>query len=286
MAGEWIKMRTNLWTDPRVSRLCDLTGQAEVAVIGGLYWLWASADDHSLDGVMPGLSIAGIDRRTGIAGFGSALVAIGWIAETDGGITIAKFDEHNGASAKKRAQIAKRVANHRSGNADVTHDATDCNAPSVTGALARYREEEEKEESPKPNGFGEGRASARGPSDPRPVEVNGDLLAAAGGLNGEPPPPGMHRRRRASRVAPQDFEVTQDLRAWAQAEFPGVDVNAETEKFRDHEFRDAHADWERTWRNWIRKAAQFAPRAASKGGVSQSLLDAIRNDPRCQGLAT
>ncbi len=162
-------------------------------------------------------------------------------------------------------------------------DETPCND---TKRHETPRGEERREESPKPNGFGEGRASARGPSDSRPVEVNGDLLAAAGGLNGEPPPSGMQRRRRASRIAPQDFEVTQDLRAWAQAEFPGVDIDAETEKFRDHEFRDAHADWERTWRNWIRKAAQFAPRAASKGGVSQSLLDAIRNDPRCQGLAT
>ena len=34
MAGDWIKMRTNLWDDPRVSRICDITGLAEAQVIG------------------------------------------------------------------------------------------------------------------------------------------------------------------------------------------------------------------------------------------------------------
>jgi len=47
VAGEWIKMRTNLWDDPRIARLCDLTDQSEATVIGGLYWLWAMADEHT-----------------------------------------------------------------------------------------------------------------------------------------------------------------------------------------------------------------------------------------------
>lgn len=47
MAGDWIKMRSNLWDDPRVARICDLTDVGEAAVVGGLYWLWATADQHS-----------------------------------------------------------------------------------------------------------------------------------------------------------------------------------------------------------------------------------------------
>lgn len=148
MAGEWIKMRTNLWDDPRVGRLCDLTGQSEAAVVGGLYWLWATADEHSEDGFMSGLSIRQIDRKTGIKGFGAALCEIEWLYEAAQGVVINRFEEHNGASAKKRCTTAKRVSNHRSGNDDVTQGALQNDDEIVTGALARDRRREEEELTP------------------------------------------------------------------------------------------------------------------------------------------
>ncbi|UAN04399.1 hypothetical protein [Achromobacter mucicolens] len=150
MAGDWIKMRSNLWDDPRIARLVDLTDSSEAAVIGGLYWLWATADQHTADGFMPGLSCRQIDRKTGVQGLGQALVDIGWIEADADGVSIVNFEDHNGASAKKRAQTAKRVANHRSGNAGETHNNESGNAPSVTGALAREREEKEEEIPPNP----------------------------------------------------------------------------------------------------------------------------------------
>jgi hypothetical protein len=61
-------------------------------------------------------------------------------------VRIERFQEHNGASAKKRAVTAKRVANHRS-NADVTQQALQDEHTSVTGALAREREREEKDKT-------------------------------------------------------------------------------------------------------------------------------------------
>jgi len=150
MAGDWIKMRSNLWDDPRVARLVDLTDSSEAAVIGGLYWLWSTADQHTADGFMPGLSCRQIDRKTGVQGLGQALVDIGWIEADADGVSIVNFEDHNGASAKKRAQTAKRVANHRSGNAPETPLNESSNAPSVTGALAREREEKEEELPPNP----------------------------------------------------------------------------------------------------------------------------------------
>lgn len=144
MAGEWIKVRTNLWDDPRITQLCDLTGAAEATVIGGLYWLWATADEHTEDGHMVGLSIGAIDRKTGVKGLGQALLTIGWIEDTNGGITIIRFDEHNGTSAKNRASTAKRVANHAArtkselkANDSVTPESDDTNAHTVSTPLAR-----------------------------------------------------------------------------------------------------------------------------------------------------
>jgi len=232
MAGEWIKMRTNLWDDPRVSCLCDLTGCAEAPVIGGLYWLWATADDHSADGILNGLTLAAIDRKTGVNNLGSALMQIGWIEETTAGICIVKFDDHNGASAKSRAQTAKRVANHR-GNGNVTHAPLQKEDKGVMGALAR--EDKNKKE---------------------------DTSVVHQGESGEKqnPPAPRSDRSRSSRL-PTDWALPKKWGEWALTE--RSDWNSDTvrkvaDQFRDHWLAkggaDARkADWEATWRNWVRR---------------------------------
>jgi hypothetical protein len=151
VAGEWIKVRTNLWDDPRIGQLCELTDQGEAAVIGGLYWLWATADEHSADGLLLGMTTRTIDRKTGIQGLGKALVTIGWLKESDDGVTVERFDEHNGASAKQRAQTAKRVSNHKA-NAKVTHEALPKTDDTVTTALPREDKKEELKTPHTPQG--------------------------------------------------------------------------------------------------------------------------------------
>ena len=146
MAGDWIKMRGNLWDDPRVARLCDLTDQSEAAVVGALYWLWATADQHTENGVMPGLTLRQIDRKTGIQGIGQALCDIGWLADHPEGVRIVKFEEHNGSSAKRRAGDAQRKANIRNvsaSDADKTRTDGGQNAPDC-GAREEKRREEKK----------------------------------------------------------------------------------------------------------------------------------------------
>lgn len=44
---------------------------------------------------------------------------------------------------------------------------------------------------------------------------------------------------------------------WAAGKFPTINLNTETEAFRDHEFARARMDWPAAWRNWIRKASTF-----------------------------
>lgn len=240
MAGDWIKMRGNLWDDPRIARLCDMTGESEAAVIGGLYWLWATADQHTEDGVMPGLSLRQIDRKTGVKGLGEALVSVGWLADHPEGVRIVNFEEHNGTSAKKRAVTAKRVANYRSGNADsaqetpernddVTQPALQDEHASVTGALAREREEKEKEKR---------------------ESFSGEVVGAADAAP---------RQKRGGRL-PDDWRLPKAWGEWALQEYPHWTpdiVRLEGEKFADH-WRSkagkdgAKLDWLGTWRNWCR----------------------------------
>ena len=113
----WIKMRGNLWDDPRIARICDLLGKREAEVIGGLYWIWSMADEQTDDGELVGLSVATIDRKTGIKGLGESLLTIGWIEQIPDGLNIVRFEEHNGSSAKRRATEAKRKHNFRNESA-------------------------------------------------------------------------------------------------------------------------------------------------------------------------
>lgn len=152
MAGDWIKMRGNLWDDPRVARLCDITDKPEATIVGGLYWLWSTADQHTEDGGMPGLTTRAIDRKTGIDGFAQALCTIGWLTDHPEGVCIVKFTEHNGSSAKRRCADAQRKAGVRSlsaSGADILR--TDCGHPADemrrTAELEKRREEESREES-------------------------------------------------------------------------------------------------------------------------------------------
>ena len=121
---------------------------------------------------MPGLSMQQIDRKTAVKGFAAALVDVGWLADDvcPYGVRIERFTEHNGKSAKKRLETARRVAKHRAGSADVTSDDPNGNAESVTGALAR--EEKRREE----------RIEARANADPRAEdpEPEGHKPSAAG----------------------------------------------------------------------------------------------------------
>jgi hypothetical protein len=141
MAGDWIKMRGNLWDDPRVAKIVDMTDSSEAAVVGALYWLWSTADQHTEDGILPGLTLRSIDRKTGVKGFAEALCAIDWLADHPEGVRIVDFEKHNGTSAKKRCQTAKRVANFTAANAKQTPDIDETNADGVSCALAREREE-------------------------------------------------------------------------------------------------------------------------------------------------
>jgi hypothetical protein len=119
--SSWIKMRGNLWDDPRVARICEITDKGEAEVVGGLYWLWSMADAQSTDGTLAGMSTFTIDRKTGVKGLGDAIKNVGWVTETSDGLRIERFDEHNGASAKRRSLEAKRKGDVRKPSAKCPH---------------------------------------------------------------------------------------------------------------------------------------------------------------------
>lgn len=61
-------------------------------------------------------------------------------------------------------------------------------------------------------------------------------------------------------LIPEDFEITDSMRQWARMKVPGLDIDAQHEMFCD--YWRAHGkkmlDWQATWRNWMRRAPEFA----------------------------
>lgn len=165
----WIKMRVNLWDDPRVSALVDATGSSEATVIGGLYWLWTVADGHTTDGFLPDMPLRQLDRRAGVPGLGQALVDIEWLEVLPDGLQIVRFSEHNGASAKRRVMESKRKMSAR--DADKMRTGA--------GHDAHLERERDKEEA-KANTVHPAAPAARCDGDEMPQDMNLDTPPPAG----------------------------------------------------------------------------------------------------------
>lgn len=114
MAGDWIKMRTDLLTHPKVVRILSATKTDKFRVIGGLHAVWSVFDAHSTDGQLHGYTPALMDTIIGWTGFAAAMMAVGWL-EYDGAETLAlpRFDDHNGKCAKRRGDDQKRKRDDR-----------------------------------------------------------------------------------------------------------------------------------------------------------------------------
>lgn len=125
MAVDWIKMRVNLADDPRVVSISRSLGCNAVSVIGALYVLWAIGDQHSVDGTLKAYTPDYLDRKVEMNGFTKALshAEVGWMEIGPNYLKILNFHEHNGDSAKNRAQTQQRVKRYRDREKGVTQRA-------------------------------------------------------------------------------------------------------------------------------------------------------------------
>jgi hypothetical protein len=133
MAGDWIKMRHDLGSDPAVIRIRRATGVDVDAVVGKLHRLWSWADTHTADGLAAGLDADWLDELAGVAGFAAAMQDAGWLEVSAAGVRFLNFDRHNGQPAKARSLAKTRMMRSR------------C-AASATEAQPEKRREEKREE--------------------------------------------------------------------------------------------------------------------------------------------
>lgn len=201
---------------------------------GALLLLWAEAwqerpcgtlpDDDELIALMVGMEPDEYARHRSV-------IRRGWVLAGDGRLYHETITERVLAMMEKRAKDARRAASNRARAADAR--VSDCGVTSASRVTTPGLGPEFDTKHQAPSTTPEADASGGTSKSPRPV-----------------------------RKCPERFAVTAQMREWAAIEAPGVDVDAETAKFRDHTFRTAISDWGGTWRNWVRRAFENRPRGA------------------------
>jgi len=73
-------------------------------------------------------------------------------------------------------------------------------------------------------------------------------------------------KRRTS--APEEFTITDQLRAWAAGDGISVDLEAETRRFLDHHRAKGSKflDWSAAWRNWMSRTLEYGGAGTSRNG--------------------
>src|SRR6185295_2214464 len=137
MSG-WIKFEKDLREDQRVKRMARALNQKEpfcnaptllcvTLVLGGLAQLWMHADSFARNDDTLDITPAEVDELTGIQGF-AELLPEDWFQILDAErVKLPDFQAHNGSEAKRKAQTARRVAQHRAKGKRST--ATTCDPP-------------------------------------------------------------------------------------------------------------------------------------------------------------
>jgi hypothetical protein len=81
--------------------------------VGALFSAWCIFDEQTQDGKLPSYTPELLDELVGCPGSAHAMESVGWLMIGDGFLEAPRFDEHNGATAKRRAQEANRKASAR-----------------------------------------------------------------------------------------------------------------------------------------------------------------------------
>ena len=109
MAGLWIMWDKGLVSKPevlRIARTLQCTPQ-HAAACCMMVWEWA--EDATENGIINGLTAAEVSVAARVEGIGEAMVAAGWLIESEDAVILPNWDRHNGEPSKRRALNALRM---------------------------------------------------------------------------------------------------------------------------------------------------------------------------------
>lgn len=122
---------------------------------------------------------------------------------------------------------------------------------------AKRAQERSPERSPERSRELQAKFAPPDPTRPDPTSPNGEreTSADADGTLFPPQEPEKPKkgRRKPEVPLPGNFAITDAMRAWADKNAPGVDIDRATAKFRNHAQANdrRQRDWTAAWRNWL-----------------------------------
>ena len=142
MAGDWIKLRTNLATDPAVKFLARELRESVHTIVGRLHALWSWADQHTDDGTLPFTVLDDIDDVVEKRGFAEKMKKIGWLLSAGTtGVEIPNWHRHNGKSAKKRCLDSEAQRRKRETHSDENRKMSENDSDKIRQNPDQRREE-------------------------------------------------------------------------------------------------------------------------------------------------
>jgi hypothetical protein len=265
MAGDWIKMRTDLYRDPKVIVMANLLVQPDshlsrhvnqftqrdmsvtsnvtrCAVVGALVAVWGVARHQGhRDGddlLIKGVTTTIIDDISDLPGFGDAMAEAGWAVDTANGLLFPKFFRENNVDPEdqKREQAAlrkrrQREREQRDNERDTARDTARDKSVTVTHREEKRRGEKNRVSPP----IGGDNAPAKTqPRFAKPTIEEIELLGTG--------------------ISAQEFWDFYEANGWKVGQ-------------------NAMKDWRAAARNWKRRQGQFAtgsqPRKPQPTGQQQ-----------------
>lgn len=239
MAADWIKMRVDLLTSPKVVRISSALNADRLKTVGALFSAWCLFDLHSEDGKLPGYTPEVLDSIVGLPGLSSAMQSVGWLEYDGATLSMPRFNTHNGRSAKRRAEDAERKRDVRKTS------ATDADKMR-TREEKRREEKKEEEEPPYPPSGGD--TVGTKPTDaPQPKTATPPST----------PEPPSQKPWEPDPENPWAVTFDEFLAAWNEAKLPGagkVQENSTRRTWLQMRLKDDH--WRANWREAIQRAGR------------------------------
>lgn len=249
MSMDWLKLYSEARNDAKLRSLTDAQHRV-------WFNLLCFAGEQEARGTIPPMparllaaEVASADASL-LAETLDALSELQIITVVDGVISFRAWGKRQRRKPSDEPEaVAARVAKHRQGQRETpaSNDVTPCNAP-VTPCSENVTPPDIEIER-------EYISTSQVPiSENRGVQGGRDKRANAAASRGSRLPDGF---------APSDADTE-----WAGREYPDVDTAAQTAAFCDYWRSKAGADarkldWQATWRNWIRRAAEYSARRQS-----------------------
>lgn len=234
----WLELHQSVRDHRKIVCVAELLDMPEPHVVGHLAYLWLWAVDNAPDGVLP-KSVRVIARAAWWEGdaqlFVASLSEAKLLDASDDGWAIHDWDSYAGKLLRQRKANAERQSRHRERTETDSDGDVTVTSPSRNGATVQNS-----------------------------TEQNNDAIASSRAT----------RKSVRATATPGTYTPSQTQYVWAESElgFDASRVDRETEKFLDnHRSRGSTLkDWDAAWRNWMRRAVEYAPRGKA-GAPTQSV---------------